>query len=96
MRGRSDAKTLMNKLVDEALARTAVANPDAARLARAIHRGEEIPEICKPGAIINNLPQEDKDILKDLKAEDLLKLRPDSIVINDEYLRYLERRGGLP
>lgn len=71
MRGGISPKSLIEELSGRALAETVTGYPPELRIAHAIRDGKPIPDRCKPGAFIASLPQQDRDVLKELKSDDI-------------------------
>lgn len=62
---------LIEALIDRAFSRTTIGSPDARQVQKLIEQGAEWPDSLKPGAMILALPENQREMLKTLTADDL-------------------------
>jgi hypothetical protein len=64
-------RDIFDKLVEKAQLRNIVGHPDYMKVQQALRDGKEIPDSCLPGRLLNNLSDEEREILKDLKSDQI-------------------------
>ena len=65
-------KEIFKSLIDKAITRGyLIANPETTQVQRAIDRGEELPEKCKPGRLLDYLTKEEREELKKFRSSDI-------------------------
>ena len=62
-------KLIFDELVRKALGRTIIGYPDEMRLEHARRDGKPIPDICKPGALLNTLTADEREALTHLTSD---------------------------
>jgi hypothetical protein len=65
-----NSRDIFHKLVNKALVRNIVGHPDYMKVQEALRKGETIPYSCLPGRLLDNLSDEEREILKNLKSDD--------------------------
>jgi hypothetical protein len=63
---------VLEELVDRAVfCEMMVGDPNSRKLERALQRGEPIPDVCKPGALLERLDPADRESLRDLTSAEV-------------------------
>jgi hypothetical protein len=62
--------SVYEKLIEQSIAMRCLADPLENRLDRAIKNENKIPDICKPGYLLNNLTEKERKALGELQSDD--------------------------
>lgn len=64
-------KDVVEKILERAYGEAyLVGSPTPGRVAKAIRSGQDLPEPCRPGKVIERLSEEEREVLQTVTAED--------------------------